>query len=314
MPKHLLYLVVMKSSLPDIAIDKRATIESKINRVGMTEIEIPVLLEQGARSYLVPAKASAFVSLDQEQVKGIHMSRLFSRLQQLAEAPLSSELLEKVVLGFQESHKESSLSSELRLSFEILDRRNSLISNLSGWRHYPVECVLNNENGKMQWQLKYSVIYSSTCPCSAALSRQLIQEKFKGHFGSREDINTNEITEWLATEESHCATPHSQRSFAHILVKLKKAPENLLQALNDFILAAEGCLKTPVQSFVKRADEQEFARLNAENLMFCEDAARRIQFLLLENPLVESFSAEVEHQESLHPHNAVAKVWSDQRL
>ena len=39
----------------------------------------------------------------------------------------------------------------------------------------------------------------------------------------------------------------------------------------------ESSLKTPVQAAVKREDEQEFARLNGQNLMFCEDAARRLQ-------------------------------------
>lgn len=72
----------------------------------------------------------------------------------------------------------------------------------------------------------------------------------------------------------------------------------------------ENKLKTPVQSFVKRSDEQEFARLNAENLMFCEDAARRIHDLLESSKDIESYKVEVEHQESLHPHNAVARVWS----
>ena len=43
---------------------------------------------------------------------------------------------------------------------------------------------------------------------------------------------------------------------------------------------AEGALKTPVQSAVKREDEQAFARLNGRNLMFCEDAARRIAAVL----------------------------------
>ena len=34
-------------------------------------------------------------------------------------------------------------------------------------------------------------------------------------------------------------------------------------------------LKTPVQAAVKREDEQEFARLNGQNLMFCEDVLSR---------------------------------------
>ncbi|MEZ4814545.1 MAG: GTP cyclohydrolase FolE2 [Bdellovibrionota bacterium] len=297
--------------MPDVAMDTKATLQGKINRVGMTEIELPVLFEVDSQMHRMPAKASAFVSLDKESVKGIHMSRLFSRLQQLADAPLTAALLESVVKGFQESHEGSSLDSELRVAFQIMKRKTSLLSNMSGWRHYPIECVVIFEEGHVHWHLKYSVAYSSTCPCSAALSRQLIQEKFQGDFAKRENIPTGEISDWLMKEDSVCATPHSQRSFANVSLKLKKTPQNLLSAFEAYIDETERSLKTPVQSFVKRADEQEFARLNAENLMFCEDAARRLQALFKDKSEVASFCIEVEHQESLHPHNAVAKVWSE---
>ena len=72
--------------------------------------------------------------------------------------------------------------------------------------------------------------------------------------------------------------------------------------------ALEAALGTPVQTAVKREDEQAFAELNAANLMFCEDAARRIAAALAADPRVDRFDAEVAHFESLHPHDAVARV------
>ena len=42
--------------------------------------------------------------------------------------------------------------------------------------------------------------------------------------------------------------------------------------------------------------------------MFCEDAARRVANALAADPRVEHFDAEVSHFESLHPHDAVARV------
>ena len=54
---------------------------------------------------------------------------------------------------------------------------------------------------------------------------------------------------------------------------------------------------------MKRADEQAFAALNGQNLMFVEDAARRIEAALGEYPRP---SVHVRHLESLHPHDAVA--------
>ncbi|CAK7075325.1 MAG: GTP cyclohydrolase FolE2 [Kerstersia gyiorum] len=54
-----------------------------------------------------------------------------------------------------------------------------------------------------------------------------------------------------------------------------------------------------------RADEQAFAALNGQNLMFVEDAARRIEAALSG---YASPSVHVRHLESLHPHDAV--VWA----
>ena len=70
----------------------------------------------------------------------------------------------------------------------------------------------------------------------------------------------------------------------------------------------ENALQTPVQAVVKREDEQEFARLNATNLMFCEDAGRRLQNAFDNNAEYLDFWIRVNHLESLHPHDAVAVV------
>jgi len=70
----------------------------------------------------------------------------------------------------------------------------------------------------------------------------------------------------------------------------------------------EGALKTPVQTAVKREDEQEFARLNGSNQMFCEDAARRLKNALNAQSEYLDFWVRVEHIESLHAHDAVAMV------
>lgn len=299
-----------KRKLPDVAIENRAHLKSKIDRVGMTNIEVPLRFKINKESVRSSAKAAAFISLDDPDVKGIHMSRLFSRIQDLAEKNLTAKDLEKVVKSFQESHKDISKSSELRLNFEIDLQRRSLTSNMTGWRNYPVQCVLTYEKGEVHWSLSYQIVYSSTCPCSAALSRQLIQEKFLSDFAKRNTMELSEIAEWISKEDSVCATPHSQRSFAKVEVTFKKSPKDLIVSFLNLIEKTEDKLKTPVQSFVKRSDEQEFARLNAANLMFCEDAARRIHDLLESSKDIETYKVEVEHQESLHPHNAVARVWS----
>src|SRR5690606_7337948 len=117
-----------------------------------------------------------------------------------------------------------------------------------------------------------------TCPCSAALARQLIQEAFQQEFANDNSVELDQIHDWLGTVQGIVATPHSQRSVAEIKVQLAEdVSEFPIKALVDGV---ENTLKTPVQAAVKREDEQEFARLNGQNLMFCEDAARKLKYLL----------------------------------
>lgn len=82
------------------------------------------------------------------------------------------------------------------------------------------------------------------------------------------------------------------------------SPISLLALLDR----VERALRTPVQAAVMREDEQAFALANGGNLMFCEDAARRIYAALETCPGIVGFHARVEHLESLHPHDAVAHV------
>ena len=42
--------------------------------------------------------------------------------------------------------------------------------------------------------------------------------------------------------------------------------------------------------------------------MFCEDAGRRVRNALASDPRIGDFWARAVHQESLHPHDAVAVV------
>lgn len=62
-----------------------------------------------------------------------------------------------------------------------------------------------------------------------------------------------------------------------------------------------------MQTAVKRADEQAFALANGQNLMFCEDAARRLSTVLRRSPDIVALNVRVVHAESLHAHDAVAQ-------
>jgi GTP cyclohydrolase I len=116
-------------------------------------------------------------------------------------------------------------------------------------------------------------------------------------------MKTSQVAEWLRSESGNAGTAHAQRSLARVLVQATN--ENSVSPI-VLIDQIEKALGTPVQAAVKREDEQEFARINAENLMFCEDACRRLKSLFDSSKAICDYRVEVTHFESLHPHDAVA--------
>lgn len=296
----------MTKHMPDIACQPNQGAQGKLNWVGMSGIELPIFIpNQGFEDLKLSSQVQAYVSLDDAESKGIHMSRLFLILDEMgSKSPLTPKRIEILLQAFLDSHQDLSNNAFVEFQFDYYERRRSLKSDNSGWKHYPT--ILRGEmcSGQFECEIAITIPYSSTCPCSAALSRQLIQEAFELNF-SGEKVDFQEVLHWLGTPEGICATPHSQRSYAQ--VKLKVANVDSLD-LSDIINQIEDAVKTPVQATVKREDEQEFARLNAENLMFCEDAARRMQNKLEANPEFLDYWVRMNHLESLHPHDAVAIV------
>lgn len=296
----------MTKHLPDVACQPQQNPQGKLNWVGMSGIELPIQVKSAGREPLILSSlVQAYVSLDDPHSKGIHMSRLYLLLDQLGQnEALSPARIEKLLQDFLDSHQKLSQNAFVEFRFDYYERRQSLISDNSGWKHYPVTMRGEMRGDKFECEISIHVPYSSTCPCSAALSRQLIQESFEKQFADK-TLNHDEIMDWLGTPEGICATPHSQRSIAQIKVKVETHHDLDLSKLINQI---EDALQTPVQSTVKREDEQEFARLNASNLMFCEDASRRLQAKLDDCEEYLDYWVRVNHMESLHPHDAVAVV------
>jgi len=295
-------------TMPDVASKATPGSSGLLDWVGMSDIELPVILPHiGEKPIRVCAKAQAYVNLVDPNAKGIHMSRLYVTLNKyMGDQPLDRKSMQQVLEAFAESHKDLSTKAFVEFSFDFMQRSPSLKSNNSGWKSYPVTITGCMIHGKLYQQLQVRVPYSSTCPCSAALARQLIQQKFLEDFSDNKTVNADEIYKWLGTEEAILATPHSQRSYADVKVRLENEAGDF--PIQELIELVECALKTPVQAVVKREDEQEFALLNGQNLMFCEDASRRIKDALDSKPLYTDYWLRVDHVESLHPHNAVSIV------
>jgi len=294
------------ASLPDVAELAKPAAGGALDWVGMQGIELPLRCPDGeGGALMVPARVSVQVDLRDPSASGIHMSRLYLELERsLAGQALTPSGLCSLLHALVASHSGLSGRARLRIEHAQMVKRRALASDNAGWRSYPVTVEAQLLDGHFSVQLGCDVTYSSTCPASAALSRQLNRRSFEEDFADTVPSH-RAVGEWLESERGMAATPHSQRSTASVMVRLAPGFDLPVAELIDTV---EGALATPVQTAVKREDEQAFARLNAENLMFCEDAARRIRVALDADERIAGYRVVASHHESLHAHDAVAEV------
>ncbi len=302
-------LLMQPATIPALADEVSRTpdtAQAALARVGMEGIEMPVAFTNAGETFRLPAKVSAWVDLRDRHARGIHMSRLYTLTDEhLARGAPSRTGLRGLLHAFLLSHQGLSGHAGITISSTLPLRRPALLSGLSGWRQYPftLSAELSSE-GNFTCEVSVDVLYSSTCPGSAAMARQLVQQRFSELFGEGL-VDAEQVANWLASPEGAVATPHAQRSLAQVRIRLAdSAPDEL--PMDALIQRIETALATPVQAAVKRIDEQEFARLNGENPMYCEDAARRLVAELEPDQHIINYHIRVAHLESLHPHDAVA--------
>ncbi len=293
--------------MPDIARRPHSKPQGNLDWVGMSDIHQPITFLDGGEEQRVHANVQVYVNLEDPHAKGIHMSRLYLLLDEHARSrPLTVPGMRMLLNALHSSHHDLSTRAFVQFDFGYEMRQSALLSDNTGWSIYPASLRGTLVEGEVHVELDVQITYSSTCPCSAALARQLIQQQFERTFSPDAPPSFDEMRAWLGTEDGIVATPHSQRSYAKVKTRLADHVRDL--PLRTLIGNLEAALGTPVQSAVKRADEQEFARLNGQNLMFCEDAGRKLQAVLNEDERLADYWVRIEHHESLHAHNAVAVV------
>jgi GTP cyclohydrolase I len=238
-------------------------------------------------------------------MRGIHMSRLYLLLDQFSrDCILGQSSIQDLVDSMLQTHEDCcSDHAKVEFAFTVMRRNRALVSDhLSGWRKYPAKIVAMKTPNGYSFSLEVTIVYSSACPCSSALVRQYIESEFKkSHPVSQ--VSTEQAADWIR-DNATIAIPHSQRS--QVTICLTSDQEQM--CLDKLIDTCEASLKTPVQTAVKRIDELEFAKVNGENQMFVEDAVRRLQYSLAELFPNGRFTVDVDHLESLHSHDAYARM------
>lgn len=247
-----------------------------IQHVGIQGFRIPLTIEGRAG---VETAVDAGVDLPADR-KGINMSRLMRVFYRYAEQPCNLPLLNDILLAYQQELTASAASLLLRFNLPL--RQRSLRSDMEGWQYYRCGYEAHAAGAQPpQNFLLFEFVYSSACPCAADLA-----EHARAHKGI-------------------AAIPHSQRSTAALRMALRPGHNLTFAALRD---ACAQALQTETQVMVRRADEQAFAELNGAHTMFVEDAARLLYGAVAALPEVGDFRIGLAHHESLHSHDAVARI------
>ncbi|MDR0815950.1 MAG: GTP cyclohydrolase FolE2 [Desulfovibrio sp.] len=136
----------------------------------------------------------------------------------------------------------------------------------------PYECRLTgelDENGQ-SFLLEMDVPVMTVCPCSKAISRD---------------------------------GAHSQRAIVRMNVRMA-----VFSWLEEFIEMAEESGSSAVYTLLKREDEKFVTEHAFAHPAFVEDVVRNVAQRLSAHEHVEWFSVEVESMESIHSHNAFARI------
>jgi Uncharacterized conserved protein len=253
----------------------RAAVPMPIDSVGVRNIRLPIrLLRREGDIGNTVARVELGVELP-ARFKGTHMSRFVEALEgwdeDLNYAGMKT-LLQDVL------HRLQARKAQIIFSFPYFLRRLSPVSPSSGLQGY--DCRLTGElaagedgshkAGRLNFLLEVTVPVMTVCPCSKAISAE---------------------------------GAHSQRADIRLSLRLKA-----FNWLEEFIEMAELSASSPTYPLLKREDEKFVTEQAFANPCFVEDVVRNVAERLEKNPQVRWFRVEVESYESIHAHNAYARI------
>lgn len=263
-------------NMPDIQ-NTVPEIRMPINRVGVSDIELPFLLilRNGSSGYIqVNAKTEMMCRLN-EDTRGISMSRFLRTLKPFLRHPLKRTTMESILRKFLEVHDTEKVSLKLKFKIPVIKKSPLSDNEFPQFYDCSFKCIYSQDVFKFYESVR--VQYAAYCPCSSALCMY-------GKHGY----------------------PHSQRAFADVLVRTDPRAYVWLEDLIDLV---EKSVKTIPYPIVKRSDEKWIAGVAKSYPLFVEDAIRKISRKIERKKDILDWFIKCTHEESIHPSNAVAINW-----
>lgn len=263
----------MVRSLPDI----QKTRDSRgipIDQVGITNLQYPIQV-MDREGKLLPTVAIVSMSVHlPHHFKGTHMSRFLEVLTQ-HEGEITMRTLPDILHDLKNRLDAESAHIEVRFPYFV-----EKAAPVTGAKA-KVGCqvtFLGESNGKKDaFALRVEMPVKTLCPCS------------------------KEISDYGA---------HNQRGHVTIEVtpKKKKSGNWELIWIEELIAIAETCASAPIYALLKRPDERHVTMQAYDNPVFVEDLVRNVALQLNQDKRITAFEVKAVNQESIHAHDAFARV------
>ncbi len=259
-----------KEKMPDLQSSKKDFL-FEIEHVGIKNLIYPVRIDD----FQTVGNFEFSTSLNQDE-KGINMSRIIESVEKHYDngVKLDFDHLTTLLNTLQTAMIQNTASVDVTAKWFF--NRFSPVTNQKAVGHADIRYILSVSEDKItKKSLGIEVPVTTLCPCS------------------------KEISEYSA---------HNQRGIVTVLIDLDpevSLPDNYKDIVLDGMEANASSMLYPI---LKRTDEKAVTERAYENPRFVEDLIRLVAADLVELEWIQGFEIECRNEESIHQHDAFARL------
>ena len=250
-----------------------------IDQVGITNLCYPIsVMDQDGK--LVPTVAHISMSVHlPHHFKGTHMSRFLEVLAK-HQGEITTRSLPAILHDLKQ--RLDAESAHIEVTFPHFIEKTAPVSGAKAKVACDCAFAVSGNGKKNDVTLRVVVPVKTLCPCS------------------------KEISDYGA---------HNQRGHVTIEVEPRMSKRGWAWIwIEELVEIAEKSASAPVYALLKRPDERHVTMQAYNNPVFVEDLVRNVALLLKKDPRVTAFTVQAVNQESIHAHDAFARVvWKRKR-
>lgn len=239
-----------------------------VDQVGIWDIEYPIVVKDRKNTIQHTVAKVDLTVMLLPEFKGTHMSRIIEVLNRFR-GEITTDNIPELLMKLRENLASPQALAALRFPYFI--EKKAPVSGISSmFAANILFSGFSDETGGDSFILGVRIPVTTLCPCSKEISA----------FGA-----------------------HNQRSFVTLYVQFKK-----FIWIEELISVIEESASCEIYPLLKRPDEKFVTEKAFENPVFAEDVVRNISERMMADPRIKWFMVETLHLESIHSHNAYARI------